>query len=239
MTGSAGLVSAAKKWLERHEQTLLILSAVSIALLFLLYFFSGAVPIFAKPVANLVNILAIALVSIVFASVAWKGLVPAVICMLGIVLMHNAIILPYFPEFFYDYEQTQSSSAEVRAKVAVTMHFILGLGMVAMSMMLAYRPRLLFARNRPEPVSMWSKYPVWHDNAKLVGGYSEPAVPARSLMEDKDRYLLWRYEYVLASIYGTPHLVRPDGLVPKNTEFIRDRESGLLVGIARYYGYFM
>jgi hypothetical protein len=72
-----------------------------------------------------------------------------------------------------------------------------------------------------------------------MGGYSEPAVPAKSLMEDRDRYLLWRYEYVLASIYGTPHLVRPDGLVPKNTEFIRDRESGLLVGKARYYGYFV
>ena len=241
----AGAIGRATKWFGRHEQTLLIVSAVSIALLFLVHFFSAAVPITARPVADLVSMLAVVLVSVVFISVAWKGLVPAVICMVGIVLMYNSIILPYYPPAdpqFPDissYEKTKPSSAGVPAGVAVAKFFILGLGMVAMSMMIAYRPGFLSARNRPAPDNIWSKYPVWHDSAKLVGRYSEPAVPARSLMEDRDRYLLWRYEYVLASIYGTPHLVRPDGLVPKNTEFIRDRDSGLLVGKARYYGYFM
>jgi hypothetical protein len=50
---------------------------------------------------------------------------------------------------------------------------------------------------------------------------------------------VWRYEYVLAKIYGTPHLVRPLGLVPKKeTEFVRDDETGLLVGKVRHSGYF-
>ncbi|MER3407285.1 MAG: hypothetical protein C4292_00160 [Nitrososphaera sp.] len=59
-------------------------------------------------------------------------------------------------------------------------------------------------------------------------------MPAKSLMDERDRYLMWRYEYVLASIYGVPHLVRPDSLVPRSgTVFIRDKGSGLLVGKAK------
>ena len=121
------------------------------------------------------------------------------------------------------------------------MNFFLGLGMVAFSIIIAYRPSILFARNRPESLEdEWSKYPVWHDNALLADGRQEPSVPVKSLMTDQDRYLLWRYEYVLADIYGTPHLVRPEGLVPKDsTRIFRDRDTGRVMGKARYSGFFM
>jgi hypothetical protein len=34
--------------------------------------------------------------------------------------------------------------------------------------------------------------------------------------------------------------VKPDGLVPeKSTEFFRDKESGLLMGMGKYDGYFV
>jgi hypothetical protein len=59
-------------------------------------------------------------------------------------------------------------------------------------------------------------------------------------MTDEERYVLWRYEYVLASIYGTPHLVRPEGFVPKySTHIYRDRQSGRIIGKARYNGFFV
>lgn len=244
------VLSGAKAWFARHEQTLLIVNCVSIALLFLLHVFSAVVPVFAPAVGNLVNVFAIVLVSFIFASVVWKGVVPAVICMLGVVLMHNAIILPYyppggptFPDFMIKGQDfTTSSSEQVSSQVATTMHFFLGLGMVALAITLAYRPGFLFARNRPRPEEdedIWSKYPIWYDNIKLVGDHREQMAQAKSLMEDKDRYLVWRYEYVLAYIYGTAHLVRPDGLVPKkDTTFVRDEESGLLIGKARHSGYF-
>ncbi|AIC15305.1 hypothetical protein [Nitrososphaera viennensis] len=243
------VLAGAKAWFARHEQTLLIVNCVSIALLFLLHIFGSTVPVFAPALGTLVNVFAIVLVSFIFASVVWKGVVPAVICMLGIVLMHNAIILPYyppadptFPDFMIRGQDYVRSSAQVSAQVASTMHFFLGLGMVAFAITLAYRPGFLFTRNRPRPEEEddpWSKYPVWYDNIKLVGDHKEQMVEAKSLMEDADRYLIWRYEYVLAYIYGTAHLVRPNGLVPKkDTTFVRDEESGLLVGKARYTGYF-
>jgi hypothetical protein len=121
------------------------------------------------------------------------------------------------------------------------MHFFLGVMMVALGMIIAYRPSLLFARNRPESLETeWSKYPMWHDNTLLADGRTERSVPVKSLMTDQDRYLLWRYEYVLADIYGTPHLVEPDGMVPKDsTRIFRDKDSGRVIGKARYTGFFM
>jgi hypothetical protein len=246
MASRAARLAGAKSWLRRHEQTLLIVNAVNIALLFLMHVFTTTVPAFSQQVSDVVNAIAIALAAFILATIAWKGMVPAVICALGIVLMHNAIILPYyppsdpvFPDFMLKSKDYAKSSAATSAQVASTMHFFLGLGMVGMATAIAYRPKFLFARNRPGDDPEWSKYPLWHDNVKLVGGHSEPSVPAQSLMEDRDRYLMWRYEYVLASIYGSLHLVRPTGLVPKkSTMFVRDRESGLLVGKARYSGYF-
>jgi len=51
---------------------------------------------------------------------------------------------------------------------------------------------------------------------------------------------LWRYEYILADIYGTPHLVMPTALVPKDsTHILREKDSGLVIGKARYNGIFM
>ena len=75
--------------------------------------------------------------------------------------------------------------------------------------------------------------------SQLAGGYTEPNVPLKTLMSEQEKYLLWRYEYILTSIYDTPYLVKPDGFVPKRSTILRDKESGRMIGVARYSGYFM
>ena len=233
-----------RTWIARHEIALLLTNGIILASLFFLHLFGPATVALD---ADLVNFAALLLVGFVFVTIAWKGLVPAAICAIGVVLIHSAIIVPYyFPEnetfaYLLLNERSGTLNPEDGTGVTLSLNFVLGLGTVAMSMMVAYAPKLLFTRNRPEDSeSVWSKYPIWYDNVKLAGRYSESLVPAKSLMEDRDRYLIWRYEYVLASIYGTPHLVRPEGLVPeKSTEFIRDRQSGLLMGKGKYNGYFV
>lgn len=234
-------------WFYRNQSRLFALDIVCITLLFFMYLFTSTFQVVNPIIVNVVQASAIVLVAFIALSVVCKGLVPLVICVLGIVLIHNSIILPYYstPEpgeaYFGDTRITWMLYSPGTVATAANMHFFLGASMVAFSIIVAYRPSLLFARNRPESLdSEWSKYPAWHDNSLLEGGHSEPSVPVKSLMTDQDRYLLWRYEYVLASIYGTPHLVRPEGLVPKDsTAIFRDKESGRMIGKARYAGYFV
>lgn len=187
----------------------------------------------------------IVLVFSIALSVVWKGVIPLVICILGIVLMYYSVILPYYSESsevnLGGTKFTYPLSTPTIAGTAANMHFLLGVSMVALSIIIAYRPSMLFTRNRPQSLeSEWSKYPIWYDNALLADGREERSVPVETLMSDQDRYLLWRYEYILADIYGMPHLVKPDGLVPKDsTHIFRDKDSGRLMGKARYNSFFM
>jgi hypothetical protein len=234
-------------WFQRNEQRLLAIDIVCVVILFFMHLFTSTFQVFTQEIETAVQIAAIVLVSFIALSVVWKGIVPLIICILGIVLMYDSVILPYYSEpqseevTFGETRFTYTLYTPAAVNVAANMHFFLGVGMVALSIIIAYRPSLLFARNRPESLDAeWSKYPVWYDNTLLADGLQERSVPVKSLMTDQDRYLLWRYEYVLADIYGTPHLVRPNGLVPKeSTSIFRDKDSGRVIGKARYTGFFM
>ena len=241
-----GLPAKIYSWFFRNQSLLFKLDIVCIVLLFFLHLFTLTFHIFTEEIVNIVQITAIVLVAFVALSIVWKGIVPIIICTLGIVLMHNSIILPYYSTPEVDeialgtakFVFIQNSPEAV--SVAANMHFFLGATMVAFSIVMAYRPSLLFTRNRPEPLeSEWSKYPVWHDNTLLADGRIDPSVPLKSMMTEQDRYLLWRYEYVLVRIYGTPHLVRPEGMVPVSSTVFRDKDSGRVIGKARYTGFFM
>jgi hypothetical protein len=234
-------------WFQRNGSKLVAIDIICIVLLFFLYLFSSILPPFIDESVNGIQVAAIILVSFIAISVIWKGMVPGVICILGIVLMHNSVILPYYSEP----QPGEASFGEVKFRwtlytptavsMGASMNFFLGVSMVTFSIIMAYRPSLLFTRNRPDPVdSEWLKYPLWQDNTLLADGRTEYSVPIKRLMTDQDRYILWRYEYILANIYGTPHLVRPEGRVPKySTSIYRDRESGRMIGKARYMGFFI
>ena len=234
-------------WFQRNESKLLATDIVCIIVLFFLHLFPSTFQFFIQENLNAIQIAAIVLVSPIALSVVWKGVVPIVICVLGIVLIHNSLILPYYaqPEpgeaSFGEVKFTWTLYTPTAVSMAASMNFFLGVSTVIFSIIIAYRPSLLFTRNRPDSVdSDWLKYPLWHDNTLLADGRTEYSVPIKMLMTDQERYVLWRYEYILASIYGTPHLVRPEGYVPKySTSIYRDRESGRIIGKARYNGFFV
>jgi hypothetical protein len=234
-------------WFQRNESKLLATDIVCIIILSFLHLFPSTFQFFIQENVSAIQIAAILLVSSIALSVVWKGIVPMVICVLGIVLIHNSLILPYYSKpqpgeaSFGEVKFTWTLYTPTAVSMGASMNFFLGVSMVIFSIIIAYRPSLLFTRNRPDSVdSEWLKYPLWHDNTLLADGRTEYSVPIKMLMTDQERYVLWRYEYILASIYGTPHLVRPEGYVPKySTSIYRDRESGQIIGKARYNGFFV
>jgi hypothetical protein len=234
-------------WFERNGSKLVVTDIICIVLLFFLHLFLSTPPLFMEQSVNAIQIVAIILISFIAISVVSKGIVPIVICILGIVLIHNSLILPYYSEpqpgeaSFGDMTFRWTLYTPTAVSMGTGMNFFLGVSMVIFSIIIAYRPSLLFTRNRPDSVdSEWSKYPLWRDNTLLADGRTEYSIPIKTLMTDQDRYILWRYEYILANIYGTPHLVRPEGYVPKySTSIYRDRESGRMIGKARYMGFFI
>ncbi len=234
-------------WFQRNESLLLATSTMCIVLLFFLHFFPQVFQILIQENVLAFQVVTIILVSTIALSVVFKGIVPMIICFFGIILIHNSMILPHYAEpqlveaSIGDVKITWTLYAPTAVSVGADMNFYLGVSMVVLSIIISYRPSLLFTRNRPEPIdSDWQKYPIWHDHTLLANGSTEYSVPIMRLVTDQERYILWRYEYILANIYGTPHLVSPRGYVPKySTHLYRDKESGRIIGKARYNGFFV
>lgn len=232
-------------WFQRNALRLLAADIACITILFFMYLFTSTFQVLTTEIATAIQLIALVPAGIIALSVVWRGAVPLIICVLGIVLVHNAVIFPSYEtesrEIITDgslYSQTPQTPTSV--DVGSGMNLLLGMGMVAFSIITAYRPSILFTKNRPQSLeSEWSKYPVWHDNTLLAGGMQEPSVPVKSLLTEKDRCLLWRYEYILAYIHGRPHMVRPCGRVPAGSVILKDRESGTVLGKARYNGFFV
>ncbi len=234
-----------RNWSRRYQARLLALSIFSVGLLFFGYLFTSTIKLLPIELSILVHVGALILIGFIVLSVVSKGVVPVVICVLGVVLIHNAVTFPLYAEP----EKVEVNLGgqivvwtlytDQAVKVAGAMHFFLGACMLVFSNILAYRPSILYTRNRPPSADEeWSRYPLWKDNSILADGRSEQVVPLKSMMNEQDRHLIWRYEYVLAIIHGSLNLVRPDGMVPRDsTEILRDRSSGLIMGKARYTGF--
>jgi hypothetical protein len=196
---------------------------------------------------KVIEIMSICLICIIALSLIWRGIVCIVIGILGLSLIYTGIFLPSYPVDVLDdsYPDGENEKNIINIKqpvlVATQGFFFLGMSMVGLSMIIAYRPDVLYVRNRPKPLeTIWESYPVWYNyNIKLLGRNSEHIVDIKSLMTDEEVYLLWRYDYILADVYGTPHLVKSDSHVPKSSTIFRDKKSGKMIGKGKYIGYFV
>lgn len=231
-------------WFERRQSILLVLAAVSIVLLFVLHLTIVTVQVVPGSIfQKSVMVTTAVLILMIGVSVCWKGMVPIAVCALGLTLLYAGILFPsYVMEMVGEtyYKSSNGFTTEKSVLNAAHGYFFLGIGMVIFSIIIGYKPAILYTRNRPEPLdAIWQEYPIWYDNVNVVGGYNEPSVSLKSLMTAEEKYLLWRYELVLTDIFGTPHLVKPDGYVPVSSTILRDKENLSMIGKAKYPGYFV
>ena len=236
------------EWFYRNKSMLLALNLISIMLLFVIHLFILPFQINPNSIAQkVIEVMTVSLICIVALSLIWRGIVGIVIGILGLVLIYTGIFLPTYPLDVLDdsYSDGNNEKNTINIKqpvfVATQGFFFLGVSMVGLSMIIAYRPDVLYVRNRPKTLeTIWERYPIWfNDNIKLLARNSEPIVQIKSLMTDEEVYLLWRYDYILADVYGTPHLVKSDSFVPKSSTIFRDRQSGKMIGKGKYIGYFV
>src|SRR2546426_3188575 len=85
------------QWFYKNRSILIALSVISIILLFLLHLFTITIEISLNSMPErLIQIITIILISLISLSVIWRGLVPVVICGLGITLIYGGIVIPSY-----------------------------------------------------------------------------------------------------------------------------------------------
>lgn len=188
------------------------------------------------------HIITILVLIIVFLSIMSKGIVPIAISCLGLVLLYGSTVIPSVVSdsqgaFYYkasignlNFEAINHGSHGF---------FLLGVAMVVFGTIIGYKPSILYTKNRPiSAENIWDKYPKWNEKLELASTKTESLIGLPYLMTDPEKYLLWRYEFILVSIYDTVYQVPIYSHVPVSSKILRESESGKIIGLSKY-GYFI
>ncbi|HEY9490441.1 MAG TPA: hypothetical protein VIP56_00545, partial [Nitrososphaeraceae archaeon] len=149
----------------------------------------------------LLHIVMILILMVMFLTILPKGIVPVAISCLGLVLLYGSILIPAAASnslgSFYYKAAIGNLHYETLVRAAHGF-FLLGLAMVVLGMIVAYKPNVLYTRNRPQSAEhLWANYPKWEENRQLASMKTEALIDLPDLLNDKEKYLLWRYEFIL------------------------------------------
>jgi hypothetical protein len=116
--------------------------------------------------------------------------------------------------------------------------FLLGMSMVVFSLIIVYKPSILYTKNRPNDFGgTLYNYPIWKNDMQIIAKISERNIKLEMLMTEIDLYLEWRYEFILVLIYDSLYLVRPNSYVPMSSIIMRDMNSSKMQGVSKYSFY--
>ena len=183
--------------------------------------------------------LTLVLIAIIPLAIVHKGVVPIAIAGIGLPLLYAGTVIPV----------TTSSSSGVSGNSEVLFiaegYFLLGVSMMVFSIISAYRPSILYVKNRPKDTSDTNQeeYPLWDkmdrnaNHLVSVGRFDDEVnIALKDLMSDMETYLLWRYSYLLVSIHGVRYLASPKSYVPYGSFILRDKK-GRMIGKDRFSSY--
>jgi hypothetical protein len=237
-------------YLVAYKNWLIVTGLLSLVLLFIIQTTAITVTFTASIVQNIILITTVILLFFVELSIIWAGIIPAAISILGAVLVLAGIVIPLHGSDLSEQSNFKGIKVIVTHETliqAADAYFYLGISMLCLGTIIAFRPGLLYTRNRPGPIdSIWEGYEIWDDNlgsrAENIGSranqFAEPVIPIKILMNEKEKYLLWRYEFILTAIHGHHYLVGTNCVVPSGSIILRD-DNGRMLGKSKYNGFFV
>jgi hypothetical protein len=229
--------------LEMNEGTLILTSISSLTIMIFIHNFVSSIHMdVTTPTFGFLSIASLVLGTLLSLIVITKGIVPIAINCLGIVLIYGSIVVPVLGQNMLGtiyYKASIGNVTDASLYNGSLGLLFLGISMFMMSVIIGYKPSILYTRNRPQSMeTFWSKYPIWKKELMWIGIRNRSLINVASLMSEKERYLLWRYEYILASINQSLFLVPINSFIPSDSVLMRERSSGKIMGVDKYIGYF-
>ena len=230
------------QWLRSNEVLLVAVSLLSVLLL--LFVNVSVVEISSitsipdsSTIPKFMIALTLVLTAIIPLPIIHKGIVPIAIAGIGLPLISAGTVIPITTSS----SLSMSENPEGIVFIAEG-YFLLGVSMMSFSFVSAYKPSLLYVKNRPEDAGdvnqeefpLWDKMDRGANHAVSIGRFDDEAnVPLKDLMSEIEKYLIWRYSYVLVSIHGIRYLAIPNSYVPYSSIILRDK-NGRIIGKGKY-----
>jgi len=169
-------------------------------------------------------------------SIKKDGLGSMIITVLGCVTLISVIFIPSYmsvtPSKFFPggFVLEQIPVEQIKENILVFKESVLYLTLFyfGMGLLLAYKPTILYARNRlPDE----SPYPVWNSKTATMTQFSPSLIALKSLLSEKERWIVFKYKFVLVSIDDKIYLVRLNDVVPENAIVLRSKSGQSLLGV--------
>ncbi|MGI0082991.1 MAG: hypothetical protein ACREAF_00835 [Nitrosopumilaceae archaeon] len=171
-------------------------------------------------------------------SIKKEGFAPALAAIMGCSIFVLVVLLPVnipttaatLDPLSFTTESIEDRIAHMKEKRGLAKEYgmYIGLFNLAMGMALAYRPSLIYVKNR---ISDELPYPVWDSKKQYVTRFNPSLVPVRSLLNEKERWFIFKYKFVLVLIDNKTYLVKPDDSVPETAILLRSKSGQSPLGM--------
>jgi hypothetical protein len=228
-------------WFRCHDKSLKFTIFGMLLLTIIHTYLSISFVEFNSKVFGFFHIMTIVVLILMFLSIVFKGIVPVAISCLGLVLLYGSIVIPSIAIDSMGPIYYKASMGNLNFdSISRGSHgfFLLGISMIVFSIIVAYKPSILYIKNRPIPAEdLWTEYPKWDEKMQFAGTRMESLIRIPLLLSDAEKYLLWRYEFILVIIYDTVYQVPIYSCIPESSIILREPKSHKIIGYSKY-GYF-
>ena len=185
----------------------------------------------------LMEFVLIALSAMLVLSIRKEGLGPTAITILGCSTLILIGLVPYYisanqiPDMIsFKTKPILEPISSIENDIIMFKEYIVFLTLFdfGIGLSLAYRPTFLYVRNR---IPDESDYPLWESKNQPMTRFSPNLVPLKSLLSEKDKWIIFRYKFVLVSIDEKIYRVKPDDNVPETTFVLRTKSGQSPLGI--------
>lgn len=129
------------------------------------------------------------------------------------------------------------STGTVSQKVAYLEHtrtilkenaIYVGILNLAIGFLIAYRPNIIYVKNR---LPFEYPYPIWNSKKSPVSRFSPQVIKVRSLFTEKEKWIIFKYRFVLVLIDKKIYLAKTNDIVPENTILLRSESGNSVLGV--------
>ena len=123
-------------------------------------------------------------------------------------------------------------SHQVPVSTVAYFYFLMGIFALSVGMAVAFRPSIFRAKG----TQVGLPYPVWTNDNDLKLRYGATVVsliPIQGLLSIAERHLIEKYGYIQVMIGVRIYFASPEDWVPENSNVVREKVSGTLLGIPK------
>ena len=233
-------IDEVQEWFYKKSKFWSLISLVTLASLIILQTFSIYLTGINSQIRQEIDFLLVPLLGLFVVSIFWRGSLQTFLSFAGAICVYVGMSFTYLIAGGLQTLPPVVANRLGYGKIAIgqstesvaSLYFLGGIIGLVVCILITFKPSLFTGKGtRSDP-----SYPVWKNEYDPKFEFQSDLielVPVLCLLSPSENYLVAKYEYILVIIGGKTYFASPNDWVPRGTIVVRDKESGLILGIPK------